>query len=361
MTLRFRSTEFDGWLYTLFLLLITTFFFLDPFSYTPKAVVVLASWYLMIFIALRRSFRPLWPLAVLAAFLLLIQLSRYYDPSRFSFSDTVYPWGVLYAVFLCYFLAEDPAIIRGAVARYIAIFAILLVPSFFIQIGVLFNLGLPYHLIHLGGRENFYRDYFNLAIFFDHEVLDFGKFTVVRLQGMFEEPGMLGTDCAILLTVNKILFPEKRWTTVILMAAGFLSASFAFYIYAIAYAIYYFIRNRVKAVLWVVPILLVSVFLVPQDLRDAFSSLILARFEVTDEGVFRGDTGHIDYAQRYSEYLSTASTLELAIGHGSKTNQMDERAQYGTYQSVVYEGGFIGLALVVAFSGYFLVWVPFRK
>lgn len=356
------SEDIDGWLYTLFLLLITTFFFLDPFSYTPKAVVVVASWYLMALIALRRPFRPHPVLILLGAFLMLLQFSRFYDSSKFTVTESIYPWGVLYAVFLCYFLEEQPEIVRKAVGRYISIFVVLALPSILIQLAILLNVALPYTLIHLGGRaENLYRNYYNLAVFFDHQVLEFGNFTVVRLQGMFEEPGMLGTDCGILLAANTILFPERKWTSRALMLLGLLSASFAFYIFALAYSVHFFIQHKLRKFLLAIPLVFLLVLAVPQDIRDAFDSIIITRFMLTDEGVFKGDTGYIDYAEKYSEYLSTASVAELTFGHGSKSNQTDVKAQYGTYQSVVYEGGFIGLGLMVLFCGYLLLWLPLRQ
>jgi hypothetical protein len=360
MSFRIDNDALDSWLYTLLLFLITTFFFFDPSTYAPKIVVVGGSWYLMFFIGLRRRLQPHFMLSVLTVLLLLLQLSRFSDASKFSKLDSLYPWGVLYWVLLAFMLLDDSIVIKRALKQYIVIFVVLAIPSIFIQIALLFNAHLSYSLIHLGGRQNYYRNYYNLAIFFDHSVWEFGSFTVVRLQGLFEEPGMFGTDCALLLTANQILFPEYKWVARALVLMGLLSVSFAFYIYAIGLAVVYLSKHFLKAVLLLVPICTLLFFLAPSDIREAFSSLVLDRFVITDEGVFQGDTGYIDYAERYSAYLQSASATELTFGHGSKSNQLDQGAQYGTYQSVVYEGGFLGLALMVCFSGYFLVWTPLR-
>ena len=185
----------DFWAYTAFLLVTTTFFFFDPEAYTPKVVIVAASWILLGIIIARRTFRfqPVFLLGI--AYLLLIQVSKFSGVDRFdSILDLIYPWGLVNILFMLYFLSEDRKLALKVIDRYISIFVLLNIPSIFFFFALMLNLGLDYQLVTLGGREGtLYRNYYNLAIFGDYQILSYGGFTVARLAGMFEEARMLGS------------------------------------------------------------------------------------------------------------------------------------------------------------------------
>jgi hypothetical protein len=120
------------------------------------------------------------------------------------------------------------------------------------------------------------------------------------------------------------------------------------------------LRTSAKPIMIAVCMVGIIAALAPDGLRDAFSNLIVQRFQVSEDGFLEGDTRYIEYSSRYSEYLRTATASELAFGHGARSNQLDERAHYASYQGIVYEGGFFGLLLVALFSGYLLLAGPLR-
>src|SRR5882672_11304394 len=108
-------------------------------------------------------------------------------------------------------------------------------------------------------------------------------------------------------------------------------------------------------------IIAVAIAFVPDAIQEAFLNLVVERFQTSDEGFLEGDSRRIEYSLRYSDYLASATALELTFGHGARSNQLDSAAHYASYQGIVFEGGFVGLFLVLSFSGYFLLWLPLRN
>ncbi len=358
------TIKFDVWVYTAFLLATTTFFFLDPEAYAPKIVVVGAAWILLGIIVARRTFRFRAVFLLVLGYFLLIQVSKFGNLGAYSsVQDLIYPWGLVNILFLLYFLSEDRLFALKVIDRYISIFAYLSAPSIFFFFALMFNLGLDYQLITLGGREEMlYRNYYNLAIFGDYQILSFENFTIARLAGMFEEAGMLGTYVSILLAADLIAFPEKGLRKVVLLILGALSLSLAFYLFLPFIVTYVAIKKKAAmSMIFLLCVIAGAIAFVPNPLKDAFSNLVVERFRISEEGFLEGDTRYIEYSAQYSDYLAAVTAPELAFGHGARSNRLDHAANYASYQSIVYEGGFLGLLLVLSFAGYLLFWIPLRN
>lgn len=354
----------DFWAYTAFLFVTTTFFFFDPEAYTPKIVIVAVSWIFLGIVIARRTFRfqPVFFLSI--AYLLLIQVSKFSGVDRFdSILDLVYPWGLVNILFMLYFLSEDRKLALKVIDRYISIFVLLNIPSIFFFFALMLNLGLDYQLVTLGGREGtMYRNYYNLAIFGDYQILSYGGVTVARLAGLFEEAGMLGTYVSVLLATDLIAFPKRRLRKLALLTLGVLSLSLAFYVFLLLAALYAATRrNNGKQIVVMLCVITGATAFVPDAIQEPFVNLVVERFQTNDEGFLEGDSRYIEYSRRYSDYLASASSSELAVGHGARSNRLEKAANYASYQGIVYEGGFIGLFLVVSFTAYFLFWLPLRK
>ncbi len=355
--------SFMSWIYVAFLFVTTTFFFFDPTAYMPKIIVISCAWLLLIMISLHRTFFFHNVFLWIFCYLVLSSAAKFNGSELYSILDLVYIPGLVNSLFLLYFLSEERQMVLKSVDRYNTIFVLFNLPSILFFFVILFKINIDYTLIHLGGRDLFYRNYYNLAIFGDYQVLQFGKYQVARNAGMFEEAGMLGTNVAFLLTADLILFPKKGWRIALLLALGLLSLSFAFYIYIFFMMMFQVLKNGnllkgIKYSLVGGLIVVLLTIVLPVDIKNAFSNLILERFAISHEGVFEGDTRHIEFSKRYSEYLDRATTSELLFGHGAKSNRLDLTAQYSSYQGIVYEEGFLGLFFVVIFSGYFFLWLP---
>lgn len=359
--MKLKAQDIDGWLYTAYLLLNTSFFFLDPTLYVPKLVVVAGTWLLLAAIAFRRRLhlRPIFLLICL--YLVLLQVAKLNGAERYGIADALYPAGLVHMLFLMYLLDADRGIVLRSIDWYLTIAVCLNLPSILFQLGLLLNLPVNYSLIHLGSRDFFYRNYHNLAIFADYEVLEFGKLSVARLAGVFEEAGMLGTYVAVLLGVDLIAFPRRKWRHLALFVLGIMSLSFAFYVFLVPLFFYFALKYGKKALILVVLMIGLTAAVIPRDLAAAFFYLVYSKLEFTKEGVFAADSRQLAFAARYADYLRSASPVDLAFGHGAKSNQFDAAGQYSSYQGIVYESGYTGLALVVVFVAYFLIWPPLKN
>ena len=266
----------------------------------------------------------------------------------------------IHVLFMMYFLGEDRAVIEKTISRFINAFLCLTLPSIIIFVAFTLNIDMPYSLIQLGCRELFYRNYFGLAIFGDYQVFDLGYFTLARLCGVFEEPGMLGTITAMLLVANHILFPKRVKTSFLLILLVILSMSMAFYLFLALLICSSVFKKNLKQLLFLALIGLSMVQFSPPEIKETFNDLVFARFLIADDGGFAGDTRRIEFKDRYAEYWDDSSFIDLAFGHGAKSNQRDEEGQLSSYQGIIYESGYVGLMFVMAFVVLIFILLPIK-
>lgn len=172
-----------GFVFFAFLMLQTSFYFLDPTLYVPKMVFIACSWVLVGFIALHCKFRfhpVFWSIAV---YLCVLQGSKLTNLDRYGWMETLYPAFLVHVLFFLYFLSVDKERVSQIINAYITAVVLLCVPGIFIYAGVLMNTGLKYELLHLGGRSSSYRNYYHLAIIGNNEIFNFGRYTVARMGG----------------------------------------------------------------------------------------------------------------------------------------------------------------------------------
>lgn len=91
--------------------------------------------------------------------------------------------------------------------------------------------------------------------FYVVEVTNYSALDLLRFSGPFDEPGVVGTYGALILTVTKYNF--KDWRTIVIFTAGVLSFSLFFYIISVAFLLFYFLVVRRQVL---VSLLLVASF-----------------------------------------------------------------------------------------------------
>lgn len=124
-----------------------------------------------------------------------------------------------------------------------------------------------------------------------------------RLCGIFNEPGALGTICALLFiaTYEK----SKKWEKVILVATGILTYSFAFFVLIFLFFTLYLNKNNVRNIFAIIS--LVSVlFLVPQiDFHNDAINKLARRFEITDTGLAGDNRTNAAFDAQFNNYVNS--------------------------------------------------------
>lgn len=165
--------------------------------------------------------------------------------------------------------------VRANVFKYFKYFMIIMsVVSIICYISYVSNLGFPYRIITRSDGI-FWVDY-KLCYLVN-------QYGLIRLCGIFEEPGWFGTWAAFFLCADGINFRKKG--NIILLFAGTLSFSLAFFLLII---IYYLLKNlsNWKQWIWVFVIAVLYLFVLP-NVKTGNDEIdqVIGRFKITREGL----------------------------------------------------------------------------
>lgn len=167
-----------------------------------------------------------------------------------------------------------------------------------------------------------------------------------RFHSVFLEPGHLGTATVLLLFAQ--CGHWKKWYNVVLLVATLMTFSLAAYVLLVVIV---FLNLWIKGK-HVVGKVLVTVALIASVVTGAFfynkgdnllHDLILIRLEVSDEGELSGDNRVAGWFE--SEYESYLQSSDIFFGRDYDT----EITGNSGYRVFIYENGFVGLFLVIAF------------
>lgn len=371
----YKSINIDIILYLSFLFFTTTFFFFEE-TKLPTLFSLLVS-LLILYRRRKNKLKKIKIIFPLILIILYINITKILNLEELEISAAS-PSGLNLLIFFSCIITEKSYFIYKIFDYYLKIFIFMNSFSLYYYINILFNWGAAYEMVSLGSGDFYFRNYNNLAIFVDGTIYKFGEFYISRLGGMFEEPGMLGTYAGILLVIDIILFPKRKFTKFMLVTFGILSVSFAFSFFLIFILIYYVLvlikliiryykYNKLllkkllrKIICWMI-ILIISITTIierlPKEIKDAYEFILIERFEIKDNQL-AGDNRAV-YQKYFESYLERASVVKLAFGNGIGKN--DPEARYASYHLFLYQIGFIGFSLVLIYPIYFLVYIPLRS
>lgn len=160
---------------------------------------------------------------------------------------------------------------------------------------------------------------YNYVLSFTNAVLiDFNGFQLIRISGYFEEPGALAFYITHALVINKLLYNSKR-TEILLIIAGFLTFSLAFFLTMLIYYFFFYIKKKhILSLLLLVAILASSIFVLDyikdtNPLVRTVYAITLDRFKSSSDDTFliKGDNRSDSFRDgvKYFE-------LEPLLGHG---------------------------------------------
>lgn len=267
------------------------------------------------------------------------------------------------AVFLIFYIyienVENKYILRKSINLIIFTFILINFISFICFVLFVFKIPLPYENINLGSRGFNYNNYAYILIVCNYVTGFFGNFNLTRFNGVFEEPGMLGTYLGIIMIVNSILFPEKKKRNFFLIIMGVFTMSFAFYVVLFFIFLY---NITFKKIIFSSIIISVFIFILidslPKQSLKYINQYTINRFTINN-GHISGDSRILDH-QKFRNYLDHVSTVTLIFGNGKNTNELDKDAHYSSYYSFIYESGLVGILLLLLIHLYYLVYIPIK-
>lgn len=224
------------------------------------------------------------------------------------------------SVLLCIFFLLQPNFVRAITFRY---FKKIVVYTTFICIvcylSYMLNLGIPHTIVP---RGSYIVTYINYQVCYLMNIND----TLIRFNGMFDEPGYYGTFAAFFICADGMNLKKKD--NLILFVGGFLSLSLGFFMLIF---IYYLISNITKWRRWIIlgSVLTLFMFIPNIQTGNYYVDTVLSRMEINDEGLagdnrygssfervwdetLKSDKIYTGYGAGFAEYFGTSETEGLA-------------------------------------------------
>lgn len=211
--------------------------------------------------------------------------------------------------------------------------------SLYLYICYRFSINIGFEMVPRYGTliPVFYQKWFIFAI---HET---GNFLGGRLCGVFNEPGPLGTICA-LLYIARYRYSE-RWEKILLIATILCTFSLAGILLLF---LFIFVRKlqynaRYIFVLIFGGILFLSIPYI--DFGNEQLNILASRFAIVDGKWVGYNRTNALFDQKFREFLSEGPVL---IGYGAGYNFQGNIIQ-ASYKQIILEYGFLGFVLLLAF------------
>lgn len=262
-------------------------------------------------------------------FLFYLQLNS----SSISLTTIVYP-----VIITSFLLLKEKIIIR-TFDLFISLLSIIIFLGFFFWFLSIIG-GYSFYLGSCFIGERFYE----LYPFYVVEPIPGGfDFIFRRFNSIFDEPGMLGTICVLILCAKKFQISKDRRLIIILLG-GILSMSLAFYIMTCLY-IFFTAKLSIKYILNIIVLILLIIII--NNLVDGYiGELFGNRLDVSNISELDNRTSD-DFNFAFNRYLNS-SKIYLGMGHNAHVG-------IGTSEGVkafFYNYGYIGIFLLfLAFAG----------
>lgn len=227
--------------------------------------------------------------------------------------------------------------------------------------GVLMLFSMPFFLLYLVGfplpsvNAQFRDGYYTFSNYFFFLIDDRFVTTIIpRFQSVFLEPGHLGTATTFLLFTQ--IGKWKKWYNIILLVATLITFSLSAYLLLTAVVILHlwirrkhFIGKLLGVVALFAGIITASFFY--NDGDNMLHDLIILRLEVEDGDIVGNNRVTEDFQAEFDNFLESS---DIFLGRDMDYDMFGNSG----YQVFIYENGFIGLFLLIAF--YVLSTMRFR-
>lgn len=274
------------------------------------------------------------------ALVILLEFHMNVFGSENTFPFTLAEFRFIVSILILFLLSNEQ---RKTIFQYIVkLFAIMVLPSvvYFLLNSV--GVHLPYSVLNseqsskiLSGT--YYQHYpFGLIVS--------SPWTMSRLCGLFDEPGVVGTLSAIFISTNydKI---SKKWT-LLLLIEGILSFSMAFYLLMLIYIIVRaFLHGAIRFTITLSALVIMFLVFINTDFNNEYISSIQARIDVTSTYLFVDNRTSDSFDQEFSNFVEKGGyPLYMGNGKGSVSSNAVMSSSF-SYKCLLYDYGIIGSIL----------------
>lgn len=160
-----------------------------------------------------------------------------------------------------------------------------------------------------------------------------------RLCGIFNEPGALGTICALLFIAT--FRHTKKWEKALLLVTGLLTYSAAFFILIFGYLIVYLLQKDIRYALVAIAVGVLFLQIPNIDFGNEALNNLASRLEITDSG-FAGDN-RLDDSYK-AGYEAMKETNKIYFGYGKDFTFSGNSSSYVKY---IVQFGYIGFGIMI--------------
>lgn len=230
-------------------------------------------------------------------------------------------------------------VLNIAFKKFVMLYAISLAPSVimypFIATGVISPFGIVVPNLEI--KDTFGMYYENYLLSFKLVEIGAAGVGLFRLSGLFDEPGVVGTFSAfILITMG---YRVREWKGYVILAAGILSFSLAFYLMSLLYLLMRKgVVNRIKVVVFIM------LFATMAGSIPFVRERIIDRLEIKD-GILAGDN-------RTTEEVDAAFanfTMSDNVWTGNAGRVDESGVGSASWKAAIMDYGIIGNALIALF------------
>lgn len=254
----------------------------------------------------------------------IIFLGLFYFLSCFNQYEPINIKGKLFIIIFTGLFLIDDYYWRRAYHCYYNLFTITLIPSLLVYFLVYWGgVHLPYTVLDPFVEQ---KQYFYYAYPFCVIPSTLGA---VRFEGMYDEPGVVGTICGVLLLSNKCNF--KDWRSWVLLIGGIFSFSLFFYGIVAYYALVHAGKKMKLGILLFFLIAAGAIYKLDDGIMNDY---IIERF-VFEDGQFAGDNRGANDAW-YDNYKYSGKSL---VGYGSGYARTVQYSGGASYKFIIVDMG----------------------
>jgi nitrogen fixation-related uncharacterized protein len=215
-------------------------------------------------------------------------------------------------------------------------------------ISFLANLGLPHDLVVYYGENtnnSMYANYYLSYILVQSDGL--------RLCGMFNEPGYLGTVIALLLLTERVNL--KRPGNIVMFAAGCLTMSMAYWMILIVGGLLMSLRKTKHIIIAAVAMFALLFVVNNVQFEDKGINNLIERFQYDEQkGSFKGDNRRSSRYKQVEKRFSEEGNK--VFGEGTNSVRLNNIGSFCSYKTYVIEWGYLGFFItygLLLLAGYF--------
>ncbi|MBN6205752.1 hypothetical protein JYK21_04745 [Ralstonia pickettii] len=314
---------------------LTGFIWLGPYFVWNESIIfrisILISFFTFLFYLLTTDFKiKMVDIVILIGFILTL--------IYFSLPGAEGKIGITlgYIVMIVFLLIPDK--LKQNVFIYFSWFyALSLLPGIVLLLLSFVGFDFNYNIIE-SGSGRLHREYFGSVTLLS-SIIEGSGFT--RLQGMFDEPGVVGTFSALFLVGDRFRI-KGNFKNIIILIGGLLSLSFAFMVIIIIYII---LRLNIKSILSIGLFIIVLAVIIPTD-SILIEKYVFDRFSIED-GRLEGDNRLVGNStrQELSSFYS-GDTKYLLFGMGNNASKENPNIIGDSWQFFFYNYGIFGLIML---------------